>query len=262
MGCAERVAFFRLDWSYQVRVWIPQVAYVYKQEGLVIEKPIITAAEAAAKIKEGDTIMIGGFMASGSPYTVIDAIKESAPKGLTLICTDTATHNFKTNVVNGIGILVANKQFKKIFASHIGLNQETQRQMNSGETEVELVPQGSLAEKIRAGGAGLGGILTPTGVGTEVQEGKQVITVDNKAYLLELPLTADVAFVKAKKGDKAGNLVYAGTARNFNPMMATAAKLVVAEVEELVEIGEIDPNDVHTASIFVDFIVKAEKLDM
>jgi len=228
----------------------------------VIEKPIITAAEAAGKIKEGDTIMIGGFMASGSPHTVIQAVKEIAPKGLTLISTDTAAHDFKSGRITGIGHLVANKQFKKIFASHIGLNQETQRQMNAGETEVELVPQGSLAEKIRAGGAGLGGILTPTGVGTEVQEGKQVITVDGKAYLLELPLTADVALIKAKKGDKAGNLVYAGTACNFNLVMATAAKLVIAEVEELVEVGEIDPNEVQTASIFVDFIVKAEKLDM
>lgn len=228
----------------------------------MIVKPIISAVEAAKKIKEGDTVMIAGFMACGSPHTVIQAVKEHSPKGLTLICTDTAAHDFKSGKITGIGHLVANKQFKKIFASHIGLNQETQRQMNAGETEVELVPQGSLAEKIRAGGAGLGGILTPTGVGTEVQEGKQVITVDNRAYLLELPLTADVALIKAKKGDKAGNLVYAGTGRNFNTVMATAAKLVIAEVEELVEIGEIDPNDVHTSSIFVDFIVKATKLDM
>jgi acetate CoA/acetoacetate CoA-transferase alpha subunit len=151
--------------------------------------------------------------------------------------------------------------FKKIIASHIGANQETQRQMNAGETEVELVPQGTLAEQIWAGGAGLGGFLTPTGVGTEVAKGKQIILVDHNSFLLELPLKADVAIIKAKKADKVGNLVFNGTARNFNPMMATAAELVIAEVEEIVEIGDIDPNDVHTPSIFIDFLVKAERLE-
>jgi len=227
----------------------------------VIEKPIISAAEAAAKVQEGDTVMIGGFMASGSPHSVIEALKAKGTKGLTLVANDCGVHNFKTNQMTGIAHLVIDKAFKKVIATHIGLNQEIQRQMNAGETEVALVPQGTLAEQIRSAGAGLGGFLTPTGVGTEVQEGKQVITVDNRAFLLELPQSANVALVKAKKGDKAGNLVYAGTARNFNPMMATAAKLVIAEVEELVEIGEIDPNEVQTSSIFVDFIVKATRLE-
>jgi len=133
--------------------------------------------------------------------------------------------------------------------------------MNAGETEVELVPQGSLAEQIRAAGVGLGGILTPTGIGTEVEQGKQVITVGDRPYLLELPIRADVALLKAKKADKVGNLVYAATAQNFNPLMAMAASLVIAEVEEIVEVGEIDPNEVQTPSIFVDFLVKAERLE-
>jgi acetate CoA/acetoacetate CoA-transferase alpha subunit len=228
----------------------------------VLEKPIISATEAAAKVQEGDVLMSGGFMGCGAAHTLIQALKARGMKGLTLISTDTAMHDFKTGNVTGIGHVVRDGAFKKIIASHIGLNQETQRQMNAGETEVELVPQGTLAERIRAGGAGLGGFLTPTGLGTEVSEGKQIITVEDRPYLLELPLKGNIAFIKAKKADKAGNLVYAGTARNFNPMMATAAELVIAEVEELVEIGAIDPNHVHTPSIFVDFLVLAERLEM
>lgn len=227
----------------------------------MIEKPIISAAEAAAKIKAGDTLMVGGFLACGSPQTLIQALKEKGTSELTLICNDTAAHDPKTGKTTGVGHLVLQKQFKKIICSHIGLNQETQRQMNAGETVVELVPQGTLAEQVRAGGTGLGGVLTPTGVGTEVEQGKQIITVNNKPFLLELPLKADVAIIKAKKADKAGNLVYAATARNFNPLMAMAADIVIAEAEEIVEVGEIDPNDVHTPSIFVDFIVKAERLE-
>ena len=227
----------------------------------MIEKPVISAADAAGKIKEGDSLMVGGFMDCGTPQTIIFALKEKGTKNLTLICNDTAVHDFKTGKVTGVGHLIQSKQFKKIIASHIGMNQETQRQMNAGETEVELVPQGTLVEQVRAGGAGLGGVLTATGLGTEVANGKQVILVAHRPFLLELPLKADVAIIKAKKADKAGNLVYNGTARNFNPLMATAAALVIAEVEEIVEIGQIDPNDVHTPSIFVDFLVKAERLD-
>ena len=228
----------------------------------MIAKPILTPQEAAAKVQEGDVLMSGGFMGCGAAHTLIQALKAQGTRGLTLISTDTAMHDFKTGNVTGIGHLVQDKAFVKIIASHIGLNQETQRQMNTGETEVELVPQGTLAERIRAGGAGLGGFLTPTGLGTEVEEGKQVIVVNDRPYLLELPLRATVAFVKAKLADAAGNLVYAGTARNFNPMMATAADLVIAEVEEIVEIGALDPNQVHTPSIFVDFLVRAERLEM
>jgi acetate CoA/acetoacetate CoA-transferase alpha subunit len=227
----------------------------------VIEKPIITAAEAAGKIREGDSLMVGGFLACGTPHTIIQALKEKGTRNLTLICNDTATHDLKSGKINGVGHLVQGRQFKKIITSHIGLNQETQRQMNAGETVVELVPQGTLAEQIRAAGAGLGGFLTPTGIGTEVEQGKQVIVVADRPYLLEMPLKADVAILKAKKADKAGNLVYNGTARNFNPLMATAAALVIAEVEEIVEIGEIDPDQVHTPSIFVDCLVKAERFE-
>jgi len=227
----------------------------------VIEKPIISAAEAAGKIEEGNTLMVGGFLACGSPHTIIQALKEKGTKNLTLICNDTAAHDLKTGKITGVGHLVQGHQFKKIIASHIGLNQETQRQMNAGETEVVLVPQGTLAEQVRAGGAGLGGFLTPTGVGTEVEQGKQVILVEDRPFLLELPLKADVAIIKAKKADKAGNLVYNGTAQNFNPLMASAAAVVIAEAEEIVEIGAIDPNEVHTPSVFVDFLVKAERLE-
>ena len=227
----------------------------------MIVKPIISAADAAGRIKEGASLMVGGFLGCGSPHTIILALKEKGTKNLTLICNDTAVHDFKTGRITGVAHLIQGRQFKKIIASHIGANQETQRQMNAGETEVELVPQGTLAEQVRAGGAGLGGFLTSTGVGTEVAVGKQVIDVAHKSYLLELPLKADVAIIKAKKADKSGNLVFNGTARNFNPLMATAAALVIAEVEEIVETGEIDPNDIHTPSIFVDFLVKAEQLE-
>lgn len=227
----------------------------------MILKPIISAMDAAGRIKEGDSLMVGGFLGCGSPHTIILALKEKGTTNLTLICNDTAIHIFKTGKVTGVGHLIQAKQIKKIIASHIGSNQETQRQMNAAETEVELVPQGTLAQRVRAAGAGLGGFLTPTGVGTEVANGKQTILVAHKPFLLELPLSADVAIIKAKKADKAGNLVFNGTARNFNPLMATAAALVIAEVEELVEIGEIDPNNVHTPSIFVDFLVKAEQLE-
>ena len=227
----------------------------------MIVKPIITAAEAVGLIKEGDSLMVGGFMACGSPHTIIFALEEKGTKNLTLICNDTAIHDYKTGKITGVGHLIQNKMFKKIIASHIGANQEIQRQMSEDETEVELVPQGTLAEQVRAGGAGLGGFLTLTGIGTEVANSNQVIVVGQSSYLLMLPLKADVAIIKAKKADKAGNLVYNGTARNFNPLMATAATIVIAEVEEIVEIGEIDPNQVHTPSLFVNYLVKTELLD-
>jgi acetate CoA/acetoacetate CoA-transferase alpha subunit len=227
----------------------------------MIQKPIISAQDAAAKVKAGDTLLVAGFLACGSPHTVIQALKAAGTNGMTLICNDTAMCDPKTGTIKGVAHLIANKQAKKIITSHIGLNQETQRQMNEGETAVELVPQGTLIEQIRAGGAGLGGFLTPTGVGTEVEHGKQVITVEGRPYLLELPLRGNVALIKAKTADKAGNLIYSATARNFNPIMATAADLVIAEAEEIVEIGELDSNEIHTPSIFVDFLVKAEQLE-
>jgi len=227
----------------------------------MIQKPVISAMDAAAMVKTGDTLLVGGFLACGSPHTIIQALKAAGASGMTLVCNDTATFDLKTGKINGVAHLVSGKQFKRIITSHIGLNQETQRQMNEGETQVDLVPQGTLAEQIRAGGAGLGGFLTPTGIGSEVEDGKQIITIEGRPYLLELPLRGNVALIKAKAADKAGNLIYSQTARNFNPIMATAADLVIAEVEEIVDIGALDPDAIHTPSIFVDFLVKAEKLD-
>ena len=210
----------------------------------------ISIEEAVSKVKDGMTIMVGGFLANGTPNKIVDALAKSGVKNLTLICNDTAYPD------KGVGQLIANKQVKKLFVSHIGTNPHTSEQMNSGELEIEFGPQGSLAERVRAGGCGLGGILTQTGMGTIVAEGKQIVNVDGKDYLLEKPLRADIALVGASLGDKAGNLVYRGTSQNFNPLMASAADLVIAEVNELVEVGEIAAENVKTPSIMVDFIVK------
>ncbi len=208
----------------------------------------ITIDEAAKLVKDGMTIMIGGFMGCGSPHKIIDKLVESGVKDLTLICNDTGLVDY------GVGKMVVAKQFKKIYASHIGLNPEAGRQMTEKEVEIVLVPQGTLAERIRSAGAGLGGFLTPTGVGTTVQEGKEVITVEGKEYLLELPLKADIAIVEAGRADKAGNLQYHGSTKNFCELMVTAADITIAEVREVVEIGEIDPDFVHSPGIFIDYI--------
>jgi len=210
---------------------------------------LISLEEAVAKIKDGSVIMVGGFMASGTPPRIIDALVQSNVKDLTIICNDTAFPD------KGVGRLVVNRQVKKVITSHIGTNPATQEQMNNGELEVEFVPQGTLAERVRAGGAGLGGFLTPTGLGTMVAEGKEIVTVDGKPFLLEKPLRADVALIGANKGDYDGNLIYRGNSQNFNPLMATATDLVIAEVETLVETGRICMEHVHTPGIFVDFIV-------
>jgi len=211
---------------------------------------IKTIDEIMEFIKDGQTIMFGGFLAVGTAEHIVDAIVKKGVKDLTIICNDTAF------VDKGVGKLVANKQVKKVIVSHIGTNPETGRQMNAGEIEVELVPQGTLAERIRAYGAGLGGVLTPTGLGTVVEEGKTVIEVDGKKYLLEKPLKADIAIIKGSKVDKKGNVWYSKTARNFNPIMAMAADLVIVEAEEIVEVGEIEPENVVTPHILVDYIVK------
>jgi acetate CoA/acetoacetate CoA-transferase alpha subunit len=225
----------------------------------MIAKPIISPEKAVEMIKEGDVVMLGGFMGCGSPPLLLDALEKRGTKNLTLVCNDTALHNLKTGEKTFVANLVAKKQFSRMIVTHIGLNGETQRQMNAGETEVTLVPQGTLAERIRAAGAGLGGILTPTGVGTEVQNGKKVLEVGGKKFLLEEALYGDVALIKAKKADKAGNLVYDKSARNFNPLMATACKLVLVEVDEIVEIGEMDPEIVVTPSVFVHYLIQGGK---
>ena len=210
---------------------------------------LISIDEAVSKIKDGMTLRIGGFLANGTPNKIVDALAQSGVKDLTIICNDTAFPD------RGIGKLVVNKQVKKLYTSHIGTNPATGEQYNKGELEIEFCPQGTLAERVRAAGNGLGGVLTTTGLGTIVAEGKQVINIDGKDYLLEKPLHADVALIRASRGDKSGNLVYRGTSQNFNPLMATAADLVIAEIADMKEVGEIAPEEVHTPAIFVDFIV-------
>lgn len=212
-------------------------------------KKLITIQEAVDKVKDGMTIMIGGFLGVGTPERIIDALVEKNVKHLTIIANDTAF------VDKGLGKLIANKQVKKVIASHIGTNKETGRQMNEGEILVDLVPQGTLAEQVRSGGAGLGGVLTPIGIGTVVEDGKQKIEVEGKTYLLEKPLRADIALIFGSKVDKKGNAFHNMTTRNFNPLMAMAADMVIIEAEEIVEIGEIDPHLVMTPGVFVDFIV-------
>ena len=210
---------------------------------------IISIEQAAAKVRDGMTLMIGGFLANGTPEKLIDALVASGVRDLTVICNDTSFPD------RGIGRLIVGKQIKKLYTSHIGTNPHTSEQMNAGELEIEFCPQGTLAERVRAGGNGLGGILTPTGLGTMVAEGKEIIKVDGKEYLLEKPIHADVALIYASLGDRSGNLVYRGTSQNFNPLMATAADTVIAQVEELVEVGQIAAENVRTPGIFVDYIV-------
>ncbi len=218
---------------------------------------IKTADEAVAVIPDGASIMVGGFMACGPPEVLIDALVRRNVKNLTIICNDAGYPD------RGVGKLLANGQIKTLIASHVGLNPEVARRMNTDVEEEKLecilVPQGTLAERIRAGGTGLGGILTPTGVGTIVAEGKQVINIGGKDYLLELPLRADFAFIRGSVTDKFGNTTYNGTTRNFNPLMAMAADHVIVGACEIVEVGEIDPNNVVTSGIFVDAIVGGEK---
>jgi acetate CoA/acetoacetate CoA-transferase alpha subunit len=211
-----------------------------------------TIEEIMTHIEDGMTIMVGGFMAVGTPENIIDAIVQKGVKDLTIIANDTAFPD------KGVGKLIVNKQVKKVITSHIGLNPETGRQMNNGELIVELVPQGTLVEQIRCGGAGIGGFLTETGVGTKVEEGKQKLNIADKEYLLELPLRAHVALIGGSIVDKQGNVFYNASTRNFNPVMATAADLVIAGAEKIVEIGEIDANHVMTPGIFVDYIVGGE----
>lgn len=210
---------------------------------------IVSIDEAIDHIKDGMTIMVGGFLGCGSPHRLMDALEKKGVKDLTLICNDSGFPEI------GAGKLVVNKQIKKLIASHVGTNRETGNQMNSGEMEVVLVPQGTLAEQVRAGGAGLGGFLTPTGVGTIVEEGKEKMVIDGKTYLLEMPLRADVALIAGEIVDEFGNIVYYGATRNFNSLMATAADLVIVEAEKVVKVGDLDPNDVVTSGIFVDYIV-------
>jgi len=215
----------------------------------VTVRKLIEWDEVGTLFADGMTIMFGGFMGVGTPEGLVSVLLEKGINKLTLIGNDTAFPNV------GVGRLVSEGRARKVIVSHIGTNPLTGKKMIAGELEVELVPQGTLAEQIRCGGAGLGGVLTPTGVGTIVEDGKTKMVVNGREYLVELPMRADIALLKAKRADKAGNLVYERAARNFNPLMAFAADLVIAEVEELVEVGEIDPDMVMTPAALVDKIV-------
>ncbi len=210
---------------------------------------VVKVCDAVAEIRDGAVLMVGGFMGVGTPPRVIDEIVRLGRRNLVVIANDTARPGV------GIGRLIDAKLVSRLVTSHIGTNPETQRQMIAGELVVELVPQGTLAERIRAGGFGLGGVVTPTGVGTIAAEGKRVITVEGKDFLLELPLKADFALIKAKRADYAGNLEFALTARNFNPLMAMAAQTVIAEVEEVVPMGAMPPDVVVTPHVLVDQVV-------
>ncbi|PXV89421.1 acetate CoA/acetoacetate CoA-transferase alpha subunit [Lachnotalea glycerini] len=216
-----------------------------------MKNKITSAQEAISMIKDGDSIMVGGFLTGGHPEHLVAALlNENSAGNLTIISNDTGTQELS------IFQLVKSGRVKRIFASYIGSNPETGRLLMTKEATVQLFPQGTLAEKIRAGGAGLGGFLTPVGVGTIVEEDKRKIEIDNKEYLLEMPLKANVALIKAHMADETGNLVINGSSRNFNIVMATAADYVIAEVDEYVKAGEIDPNHVNVPGIFVNAIVK------
>ena len=209
----------------------------------------ITLAEVVARIPDGASLMVGGFMGVGTPERIVDELVRQRKRDLTVIGNDTALPGV------GIGKLVSANLVRKVIASHIGLNPETQRKMLAGEMEVELVPQGTLIERIRAAGYGLGGILTPTGVGTVVEEGKRKIEVEGREYLLELPLHADFALLQATLADYLGNLTYALTTRNFNPVIAMAATTVIADAENVVPVGVISPDNVMTPAPLVHFLV-------
>ena len=210
---------------------------------------LIALEDAVKLVRDGDTVMVGGFLAVGTPERLIDALIGKGIKDLTLICNDTGF------VDRGVGKMVVAKMFKKIMASHIGTNRETGRQMLEGETEVVLIPQGTLIEQIRAGGFGLGGVLTKTGLGTEVEKGKTVIEMDGERYLLEKPLRANVALLFAEKADEKGNLTFHGATRNFNTCMGAAADIAIVEAQKVVKVGEICPDEVVVPGVFVDYVV-------
>lgn len=221
----------------------------------MINKEVKSALEACQGIKSGMTLMLGGFGLCGIPENCISALVEMKVNDLTCISNNAGVDDF------GLGLLLKQRQIKKMISSYVGENDEFERQMLSGELEVDLIPQGSLAERCRAGGAGIPAFFTPAGYGTEVGEGKEVREFNGKPHILEQALLADFAIVKAWKGDTAGNLIYKGTARNFNPPMAMAGKITIAEVEELVQPGELDPNQIHTPGIFVQRIFKGQKFE-
>ena len=219
-------------------------------------KKLVESADAAVRdVEDGATLMVGGFGLCGNPENLILALHRKRVKDLVLVSNNCGTTDL------GLGVLLQARQIRKIVASYVGENKEFERQYLSGELEVELVPQGTLAERIRAGGAGIGGFYTPTGVGTQVAEGKETRTLAGREYLLELPLKADFALVRARRADPWGNLVFDKTTRNFQPMMAAAARVTIAEAEEIVPLGAIDPDQVHTPGIYVKRVVRGERYE-
>jgi len=220
-----------------------------------MNKVVANAKEAIrlAQVRDGMTVMVGGFGLCGIPEQLIIALRDTGVKDLTVISNNAGVDDF------GLGLLLQTRQIKKMVSTYVGENAIFEQQYLKGELQIEFVPQGTFAERIRAGGAGIPGFFTPTGVGTVIAEGKETRVIDGREYVLERGLTADLALVKAYKGDKSGNLVYRKTARNFNPMMATAGKITIAEVEDLVEIGALDPDGIHTPSIYVNYIFKGDQ---
>ena len=221
----------------------------------MIDKTVKDAREAVSDIPDGALLMMGGFGLSGIPENCIAALLEKRIKGLTIISNNAGVDHF------GIGLLLENRIVIKMISSYVGENAEFERQLLNGELEVELIPQGTLAERIRAGGAGIPAFFTPAGVGTEVANGKEIREFEGKLYLMEQWLRSDFSLVKAWKGDTAGNLIFRGTARNFNPIMAAAGKITIAEVEELVPAGELDPNQIHTSGIYVQRIFQGSNYE-
>jgi 3-oxoacid CoA-transferase A subunit len=220
-----------------------------------MDKRVSNADAAIANLKDGATILMGGFGLCGIPENLIAAVRRAGTRNLTVVSNNAGVADF------GIGLLLQTHQVRKMIATYVGENKLFEQQVLAGELEVELNPQGTLVERIRCGGAGLAGVYTPTGVGTMVAEGKEVREFDGRKFLLERGLRGDFAFIKAWKGDRWGNLIYRRTARNYNPVMATAADFVVAEVEELVELGQLDPNSVHTPGIFIDAIFQGQNYE-
>ena len=221
----------------------------------MINKTVKDAQAAVADIPNGAFLMMGGFGLSGIPENCISALLEKKVGQLTIVSNNAGVDDF------GIGLLLKERLVKKMISSYVGENEEFERQLLQGELDVELVPQGTLAERIRAGGAGIPAFFTPAGVGTEVAEGKEIREFNGKLYLMEWALEADFAIIKAWKGDTAGNLIFKGTARNFNPLMAAAGKITIAEVEELVPVGTLDPNQIHTPGIYVQRIFQGKNYE-
>jgi 3-oxoacid CoA-transferase subunit A len=215
-----------------------------------MNKVLRSAEEAVALVPDGATVLVGGFGLCGIPENLIQALRARGTRDLTLISNNAGVDDF------GIGVLLRSRQVRKMISTYVGENKEFERQALAKEIEVELVPQGTFSERIRAAGAGIGGFFTPTGFGTIIAEGKETRKIDGRDFVLEMPLAADFAFIKAWKGDRLGNLVYRKTARNFNPVMATAAKITIAEVEQLVEPGTLDPDAIVTPGIFVKHIIQ------